>query len=303
MLDPKRPLRFRGWAPTLQVTIGAAIVLSVIVAAVINGIVSADVLMFILILIGPFAVIVALMIAYTLKNREVQNRFARSAESYKATLKLVNKRCRELTDRQRQIESVLSRIGETASEQLTGVRNKLLNARQIAQKQFARYFVMGTEIELIQLQNTLSPLVYDLDRIDFSHIDKGFSEVDKALERLNFIREHLPKGLGIESGLSDETGIVDKTTDTIDACGKLREALIGRQAIEAIQGIGPASLEVESGQIAGSASHVLETFNIQIDFTDFAASLEELELEYQRLMSEDKLSRKLLKKVDSHTEI
>jgi hypothetical protein len=241
---------------------------------------------FVLLTLG---LIPAAMAASALRRREQEERFARADEGYEATLALIAKRCSELTERQQQVDTVLDRIGTVASQPLVTVREKLLAARRLTQGQFARYVIMGTEIELAQAQNRLSPLVYELDRLNFAQIDDGLKQVDQTIERLGVVSAELPAKLDHLDGSEDGAAIKTRTIETVTACQALREALIGRQALRAIQGVRPARTEAPADQLSRSSLQHLEAFNLQITITDFAASLEELEQEYQRMNVEDEL--------------
>jgi hypothetical protein len=74
---------------------------------------------------------------------------------------------------------------------------------------------------------------------------------------------------------------------------KLHDALVGRQAVLALEEVGPLdeALAPVAAQLAGGSE--AEVFNIQVAITDFSNSFAELESEYLRVQAEEDVVKQL----------
>jgi hypothetical protein len=210
--------------------------------------------------------------------------------------KIIEKRVAELSLRGRKIDAVLDKIKETDSPQLQRVRARLLSAREVVISQFARYELQKQKIELVRLQNDVSPYLSQLHRLDESDLENGLGAIEQTSREINMIRQNLTRYDAIEfppRAVPEKENFLAQLAETESSCEKLREALLAKQAISALQGIQPLEESLNLPPTKDLA-HAAETFNIQTTLTDFSESFDELEREYKRLKAEDEVSRKLM---------
>lgn len=234
----------------------------------------------------------AAAITYTLDTHERSKRLASTGPRLEEKIQIIGERCRELQRRGDRIAGVLARVENSVSHQLNEVRDKLLKAQENVRGQLALYAVVGAEGELTMRQNLLAPLLFRFEGLNYDELEKGLKEVDFALGRIEFLRDQLATaGEFLRSPRYRLPEIGSRIQESITACRKLREAMIGRQALIALQGVEPTSIrELADGQHA--QQELIETFNIQVEITPFDSIFAELELEYHRLMAEDELSHR-----------
>lgn len=96
-----------------------------------------------------------------------------------------------------------------------------------------------------------------------------------------------------ERALPEKESFLTQLAETESSCEKLREALLSRQAVRALQDISPLQENLKLPS-AKEIVHAAESFNIQTTLTDFSESFEELEHEYKRLKTEEEIDQKLL---------
>ena len=198
--------------------------------------------------------------------------------------------------RQQQIDTVLDKIKDTDGQNLQSVRQKLLSAREIVISQFARYELQKQKIELVRLQNRVSPYLHSLHRLNEFESENGLLTIEKTQTEVNKIKQNLTNYVAIEfpeRALPEKENFLAQLAETENSCEKLREALLSRQAARALHDISPIeeSLKLPS---AKEIVHAAETFNIQTTLTDFSESFDELEHEYKRLRAEEEVSQQLL---------
>ncbi len=209
---------------------------------------------------------------------------------------VIAKRLSELNSRGQKIDTILDKIKETDGQNLQEVRQKLLSAREIVVSQFARYELQKNKIELVRLQNSVSPYLFALHRLNEFETENGLVSIEMTKAEVNEIRQNLTNYVAIEfpaQTLNEKEHFLSQLSETEDSCEKLREALLSKQAAHALQGISliEENLKLQS---AKEIVHSAETFNIQTTLTDFSESFEELEREYRHVRAENEVSQKLL---------
>lgn len=211
--------------------------------------------------------------------------------------RIVQKRLSELGKRGQNIDAVLEKIKETDSRNLQDVRIKLLAAREIVTSQFARYELQAEKIELVRLQNGVSPYLFGWHRLNEYETENGLATIENTQQQINKIRQNITSYAAIEfpeKTLPEKRNFLSQLAETEKSCEKLREALLSRQAARALQEISPIEESLKLPDERESI-HAAETFNIQTTLTDFSESFDELEREYKRLKAEEEIGRKFLK--------
>ena len=226
-------------------------------------------------------------VSHVLKNRNNLN----------SKTKIIDQRIAELNSRGHRIKTVLDKIKDTDGESLQEIRRKLLSAREIITSQFARYELQKQKIELVRLQNDVSPYLFALHRLNEFETANGLVTVENTRTEINKIRQNLTNYVAIEfpekTFPEKQNFLAQQLAETENSCEKLREALLSRQAARALQDISPLEENLKLPS-AKEIVHAAETFNIQTTLTDFSESFEELEHEYKRLRAEEETSQKLL---------
>lgn len=209
--------------------------------------------------------------------------------------KIIEKRVSELGKRGENIDTVLSKIKETDSQNLQEVRRKLLAAREIVVSQFARYELQKQKIELVRLQNGVSPYLFGLHRLNEFETENGLVTIENTNREINKIRTNLTRYDAIEfpqKTLPEKENFLSQLAETENSCENLREALLSKQATRVLQGISPIQEKLKLPH-TNELAHTTETFNLQTTLTDFSESFEVLEREYQRLKTESEVSQKI----------
>lgn len=210
--------------------------------------------------------------------------------------KLIEERLSDLHKRVRTIDSVLSQINENSGDELRATVPKLLSAREMVTSQFARYELQKQKIELVRLQNSVSPYLFSLHRLNAHETDHGLAAIETTKREIDQIRRSLTSYAAIEfpaQTAAEKENFLTQLNETDASCEHLREALLSKQAARALQGIAPIE---ENLKLPGmkDLAHSAETFNLQATLTDFTESFDELEREYQRVRAESETSKKLL---------
>jgi hypothetical protein len=220
----------------------------------------------------------------------------KNVSSLDAKEHLILKRLNDLNKRSRKIDAVLDRIKETDSQQLQEVRARLLSAREIVISQYARYELQKKKIEIVRLQNDVSPYLFSLHRLNEFEAENGLAAIEITQREIEKIRQNLTRFDAIEFPervLPEKQNFLTQLEETKESCEKLRVALLSRQAARALQDIQPIDENLTLPS-AKEIVHATESFNIQTTITDFSESFEELEHEYKRLKAEDEVGQRLL---------
>jgi hypothetical protein len=247
------------------------------------------------IIVTSFIVSVAISWLYNSDRKSKQN-FQITERSYRRSLNhkevTIEKRIEELINRKNKISSVLYQIGNEPSENLQPVQHKLNSAKEILETQSARYKLQKEKINLVRLQNRVSPYLLYLHSLDELQTEEGIFISDNTIREVDELHESIsdnfPKKVEIE-----RANFLKNLDETSESCEKLWEALLSKQALFALKDVQPIN---EIGNIlhAEELAHASETFNLQTKLTDFSESFDELEAEYKRLTADDEISQKFL---------
>lgn len=205
--------------------------------------------------------------------------------------RIIQERISELANRGQKIDAVLDKIEDTDSPKLQEVRAKLLSAREIVVSQFALYELQARKIELVRIQNDVSPYLFGLHRLNEKETEQCLLTIETTKRVIERMRQNLTRYDAIdfnERVLPDKENFLSQLSETNNSCEKLREAILSRQAAHALHGISPVE---ESLKLPASKDlvHAADTFNIQTTLTDFSESFEALEQEYRRLKAESEI--------------
>lgn len=226
--------------------------------------------------------------------------FEKRKKFYKDNLRkkmdIIEKRLSELRLRGDKIDSILSHIEAKSSNKLQEIYPKLLSARKIVIGQFACYELQRDKIELFAIQNQISPILFNFTRMNDQNTEENLSLVESAILNVQTIKKEITRYNATEfpeRALPEKESFLTQLAETESSCEKLREALLSRQAVRALQDISPLQENLKLPS-AKEIVHAAESFNIQTTLTDFSESFEELEHEYKRLKTEEEIDQKLL---------
>ena len=210
--------------------------------------------------------------------------------------KIIKARVSELTERGQGIDAVLGKIKSTDSRNLQEVRAKLLSAQEIVTSQLARYELQKRKIELVRLQNGISPYVSGFQNLNESETNQGLAKIEDARQEIDKTRWNLTldgENDLPERVLPEKEQFLAQLEETEESCEKLREALLSLEAARALQNIQPIDENLQLTE-AKDVAQATESFNIETTLTDFSESFEALEREYKRLQTENEVEKKLL---------
>jgi hypothetical protein len=205
---------------------------------------------------------------------------------------IIAKRQKELFNRKNNLESVLEKIGNNPSKKLQDMQEKLLTAIEIVEKHFSKYQLQKHKIELVRLQNKMSFYLEEISFLDSLQTDKGIVSAENILSKIKLMQENINLNFSNNIKTEKKTFIL-QLQESAENCEKLREVLLSKQAMRALQGVDPIK-DVEMLPNLQIVSHSTETFNIQTNLTDFSEDFERLETEYKRILAESETSQKLL---------
>ena len=235
------------------------------------------------------------------ENKKLEQRKSTNKDNLKTKNIIIEKRVAELNKRGQKIDAVLDKFRETDGVNLQEVRRKLLAAREIVDNQFARYELQKRKIELVRLQNGVAPYLFSLSSLNESDTEYGLAAIENTRSEINKIRHGLDRYISIdnvetvisENSFPEKENFLAQLAETDDSCERLREALLSRQAVRALQDFSPIEENLKLPS-AKEIVHAAESFNIQTTLTDFSESFEELEREYKRLRTEEQAQQNLL---------
>jgi len=229
-------------------------------------------------------------------SKKIFPRKKKNVNNLNSLEKTIEDRLEDLKTRLNSIGSVFAKINEHSSAELRSMKPKLISAREIVVNQFARYELQKYKIELFRLQNSVSPYLFSLHRLSKLETEKGLVTIEKSEHKINKIRQDMMNFAAAEfpsPTIRESEHFLSQLSETENSCEKLREALLSKQAIRALQGIAPIEENLKLPS-TNDIVHSAETFNLQATLTDFSESFEELEREYRRVRAENEASRKLL---------
>ena len=204
----------------------------------------------------------------------------------------IKKRIQELSARKSNISTVLGKIGDNPSKNLQNIQQTLLSAQQLISNQIQGYKLQKNKIQLVRLQNEVLPYLEMVEVLKDYQIENGVVVTEQTMREVAEIGKDLSKNAS-QSLQNEQQQFLEQLQETSESCEKLREILLSKQALRALQGVQPIedlNLPIQTNEF----SHTIETFNIQATLTDFSESFEQLESEYQRLLADNEVSQKLL---------
>jgi hypothetical protein len=228
------------------------------------------------------------------KNKNVQ-KASGNAASLNSKKKVIEKRIAELAKRGQKIDAVLDKIKQNDGQNLQEVRRKLLAAREIVISQLARYEIQKRKIELVRLQNSVSPYLFGFEKLSEAETENSLAAIEEAKFQINRIRQNLTRYDAIDfpgRAMPEKQNFLAQLAETENSCERLRETLLARQAMRALEGVQPLEDALHLPNTKQLA-HAADTFNIQATLTDFSETFDELEREYKRIESDNEMSRSL----------
>jgi hypothetical protein len=206
---------------------------------------------------------------------------------------VIRNRISELLVRERQIQKVLARVTQGADEKWQRVRRTLEVSNQTLQRQRARYDIRAIEIELVRLQNKLAPFVRDIDKYSFTRISAHLETIDTERQTADTLRTQLEAQRPILGKSADLEDLLQRLSEIQLSMDKLHDALVGRQAVLALEDIAPLDEALTRADVPVASVRGAEVFNIQVAITDFSNAFDELESEYLRVKAEEDVVEQL----------
>lgn len=204
----------------------------------------------------------------------------------------------EIKQRQRQVELALGHAGRGGTKSAAALREPLAAALETLRRQHALYSLKLLEVEAARWQNKLAPLIYGLDGLTFEQNENRLKAAESAGREGLALREKAEGLRGLLGGREEFEEFTRKLGETLASCEKIREALVGRQALLVLKGVSPLEDALREQHAAALGPDVIEVFNLQVSLTDFSTSFDELEDEYRRLREEADVGERMRRTIN-----
>jgi hypothetical protein len=208
----------------------------------------------------------------------------------------IRQRLKDIDDRQTKLQTTrlsvskavqASGSNEEARERWTKVQEALDSAETILVRSRERYHAKLWEIALVRWQNNIEPLAGDWDNMTHDEAEKRLRELMRAQERG---QQYLEEWRDVDvTGIPEAAHCIGRLKTALEACDKLREALIVHQAALAVRGIAPID-DALSGAHTPVDLKNMDIFSARAAIGEFSNAFHELEAEYARLRSEEELA-------------
>lgn len=206
---------------------------------------------------------------------------------------IIHQRLSAIKEQEDRVDIVLPRVRQNTGEHWNVAGGRLEGAKVTLKQQRGRYITKLLEIETVRWQNKITSLIEDLDSLTFEQNNSRLEVIDTMREQGVEIRIRL-ESLQHEFGSTLEMQqLLERLDETLLSCWKIHEALVGRQAVIALEGVAPLKDAVLPTSTPLGTLKSLEAFNSQVAITDFSSSFEELEAEYFRMKSEEELGQQV----------
>jgi len=211
----------------------------------------------------------------------------------KGSESIIERRIRDLKARDQQLSSVLERARHNKGEQWERVRQTLKEALDTVRGQTARYQMKLTEISLVRWQNRLAPMLYGWEGLSYEQNEARLRALESKRAAGSEIRSRIVEYRKVLGDTSDVRELSKRLDETIASYDKVREGLVARQAVLALQGVSPVREALGPVSYPTAGKREGEVFNAQVAITDFSSSFAELEAEYTRLQSEGDVAEEI----------
>lgn len=241
----------------------------------------------------PLILIVAGLGLLKAAVRVLPDRNARSERTLRESWNTINLRLNEIEKRQEQIRSVRRRTDENQSAEWQRVRQTLQDAASMLNIHHARYKAKAIEVEAVRWQNSLNPLFYGWESLNYERTERRLRALDKANSKGVFLQDRLMQESKSIGDTSDFRELEVRIEETLASCKRVHDGLVGRQAVLALKGLSPLEEAAMSIPSPTAELRATEVFNSEVALTDFSTSFEELESEYARLQSEGEVAQEI----------
>ena len=224
-----------------------------------------------LLLSSIVSLVLCLISFYIPKNNELLGLRLRS--------KTIDKRLNDLDARQMEIDDILRDIKTGETENLKDVQAKLLTAKNTLDIQRIKYKLQQEKIKLVRLQNDVSPLIFEFQNLNDEELDTGLLTIETTKNGVKELRQNVITESNED--LPETKKFIEQLTETEDSYSRLREAIIRKQATNAVDEISPIDSYLQA-ENSDEVAHAIETFNANVELSVSQESFNELENEYQR---------------------
>ncbi len=218
-------------------------------------------------------------------------------QSLRSKEKVINRRFSELVKRGEEISLVISQIEANPTARLQAVKSKLLSAQEVVSNQAIRYELQTKWIDLVRLQNRISPILEGWQDFNSRQIENALTEIETSIRQTENAKNEILNGANkrlAETDFFEKTVFFEQLNETKNGCEQLRETLLTEKAFRALRGLQTSENGGGKNTLDQSLTHQIETFNIQTTLTDFSEAFDKLETEYQSLKAENEISQNLL---------
>jgi hypothetical protein len=230
-------------------------------------------------------------------KNDITNRRATFPESLIYKENLINQRKKELSKREDQVMTVLSKAKLNTDEKWKQVSTMLEDSIKTLKRQEAKYNLKSIEIDMVRLQNEIAPFVYNTDGFSYNQIDANLKIIEGVKGTANGIGNQINNQSKFLDS-SEPKELTQRITEIQSSIDKLHDAYLGKQAVLALQDINPVDDASNPILPPVKAIQESEVFNTQVSITDFSESLKELESEYMRVQAEEDIAKQVDKLIN-----
>ena len=186
----------------------------------------------------------------------------------------IDKRLSDIDARQIEIDDILRDINSGETESLQDVQAKLLSAKKTLNIQRIKYGLQQDKIKLVRLQNDVSPLIFEFQNLNDEELDTGLLTIKTTKNGVKELRQRVITES--KESLPETKKFIEQLTETEDSYRKLREAIIRKQATNAVDEISPIDNYLQA-ENSDEVAHAIETFNANVELSVSEEAFNELE--------------------------
>jgi len=200
----------------------------------------------------------------------------------------IEERISHLEEKRNDLFAVQGRLINEDDKKWLEARTIVAQRLNVVAKQISIYRLKELEIKILRWQNSLKPSIDSLnfDEITQTEAEVGIKEIDGYISGAR----HYIKQISDFEESEERESAIKSTEEFINTCNVLRDRLIAREAVVAIQGTGTLQDALNPVVLPNSLLNDHYRFMTEASFKDFSDSFKQLEIEYKKLQVEDDTS-------------
>lgn len=227
------------------------------------------------------------------KANQMDEEISYRKEPYKNSLeskeKIIEERKSQLSTRKWKLQPLISKAKLNVDKTWNYIGSEIEQHFQDIQYKEAEYNIKSVHIEIVRLQNTLEPFLYNLNPLSYKEIDMSLSQIKESQKMSDVIGKKLES---LSKKLIDSVAyknICQQSQEVQESIKSLKNAYISKQG-ELLQK--SVNIKSNSSLLAIEKIKVSEIFQSQAAVINFLTLFDELEIEYVQFQ-QDKVFTKV----------